>query len=152
MSNTIKQRYIADCGATCLAFAADYYGLKIPIAHIRQFAHANKKGDSITEIIATAKQIGFAVKGVRGDIDALPKVSLPAIAHIVTPEKKHCCVTIISLEKGSIVYMDPVDGKSHRLSLNDFDKLWTGVLILLMPSKSSRGELLRFQFTNTMFF
>jgi len=32
--------------------------------------------------------------------------------------------------------MDPTDGKIHKKSLTDFEKEWTGILVLLLPNES----------------
>jgi len=43
----IRQHYITDCGATCLASISAHHNLQIPIARIRQYAGTDKKGITI---------------------------------------------------------------------------------------------------------
>ena len=43
----IKQLDITDCGAACLSSVCAYYGLKYPIARIRQYAFTSQKGTNI---------------------------------------------------------------------------------------------------------
>ena len=40
----IKQQDITDCGAASLASICAYYGLRFPVARIRQYAYTDKKG------------------------------------------------------------------------------------------------------------
>jgi len=79
----IKQRDITDCGAACLASVAGHYRLKIPVSRIRQIAGTDKRGTNALGMVTAAEQLGFDAKGVKGGIDALPKIPLPAIAHVV---------------------------------------------------------------------
>lgn len=129
----IKQRDITDCGAACLAAISQYYDLKIPISKIRQIAGTDTKGTNALGMIQAAEELGFSAKGVRGKIDSLSKIPMPAIAHIIINSTLHHYVVIYSVKKNNIRYMDPADGKIHKLNINEFQKLWTGVLILLVP-------------------
>ena len=78
----IKQRDITDCGAACLASVAGYYRLKLPVSRIRQIAGTDTRGTNALGMVQAAEQLGFDAKGVKGGIDALPKIPLPAVAHI----------------------------------------------------------------------
>lgn len=136
MKIKIKQRDITDCGAACLASISEYYKLKIPVAKIRQIAGTDNKGTNALGMIKAAEQLGFTAKGVKGKIDALPKIPLPAIAHVVVKEVLQHYIVIYSVKKEIVEYMDPADGRLHKISIPDFEKMWTGVLILLVPSNS----------------
>ena len=61
----IKQQDITDCGAASLASVCAYYGLKFPIARIRQYAFTDKKGTNVLGMIEAAKKLGLEAKGVR---------------------------------------------------------------------------------------
>lgn len=52
----IKQHDIKDCGATCLASIGNHYGVGIPIARIRQFAHTDNRGTNVLGIIQGAEK------------------------------------------------------------------------------------------------
>lgn len=136
MGIKIKQRDITDCGAACLASISEHYKLKMPVARIRQIAGTDTKGTNALGMIKGAEKLGFTAKGVKGKTDALPKIPLPAIAHIVVKEALHHYVVIYSVAKDIVEYMDPADGKMHRISIVEFEKTWTGVLILLVPSEN----------------
>ncbi|MCL2728174.1 MAG: cysteine peptidase family C39 domain-containing protein, partial [Bacteroidales bacterium] len=61
----IKQHDITDCGAACLASIAAWYGLKLPIARIRQIASTDKKGTNLLGLVEAAGQLGFSAKAVK---------------------------------------------------------------------------------------
>lgn len=134
-STLIKQRDITDCGAACLASAAAHYRLHLPIAQIRQMAGTDKKGTNALGMVEAAEKMGFSAKGVKGGMDALPKVPLPAIAHVVVKEVLHHYVVIYRVSEKEVKVMDPAFGKIESHSLADFEKIWSGVLILLMPNE-----------------
>lgn len=130
----IKQHDIKDCGATCLASIGNHFKVNLPIARIRQYANTDKRGTNVLGIIEAAEKMGFAAKGVKGGMDSLDKIPLPAIAHIITKEQLHHYVVIYKVEKLKITVMDPGLGKMESYTLEDFQKIWSGVLILFAPN------------------
>ena len=134
MSKNIKQRDITDCGAACLASVAAHYQLKMPIARIRQYASTDKKGTNVLGMIEAAQKLGFEAKGVKGSLDSLTKIPLPAIAHVIVKQQLHHYVVINKADQKEVQIMDPADGKTYRKTNEDFIKEWTGVLILLLPT------------------
>ncbi len=133
MKTNIKQRDITDCGAACLASIAAYYHLGIPVARIRQLAGTDQKGTNAWGLVKAAEKLGFTAKGVRGSIDVLPGIHCPAIAHVLLQKKLLHFVVIYKLKKAGIEYMDPGDGALHKATLQEFNEIWTGVLILMAP-------------------
>ncbi len=131
----IKQHDITDCGAACLASVSAWYGLKLPIARIRQFAFTDTKGTNALGMVEAAQQLGFEAKGVRGALDCLTDIPKPAIAHVVIDEKLHHYVVIYKVTRHYIQIMDPADGQIHNKTPEEFQKIWTGVLILMFPSE-----------------
>lgn len=132
----IKQRDITDCGAACIASVAAYYKLKIPVSRIRHYAGTDKKGTNVLGLIEAAELLGFQTKGVKGTIESLSKVPLPSIAHVLVDEKLAHYVVIYKVVKNFIYIMDPANGSVHKLKVDEFKKIWTGVLVLLLPSES----------------
>ena len=126
----IKQHDIKDCGAACLASIGNHFKVNLPIAKIRQFANTDKRGTNVLGIIEAAEKMGFTAKGVKGGFDALSQIPLPAIAHVIVKEQLHHYVVIYKVTKTEIQVMDPGYGKMVTYSYEDFQKIWTGVLIL----------------------
>ncbi len=126
----IKQHDIKDCGAACLASIGNHFGINLPIARIRQFANTDKRGTNVLGIIEAAEKMGFTAKGVKGGLDAIPKIPLPAIAHVVIGKQLQHFMVIYKVTKKSIQVMDPGKGKLITYNYEDFKKIWSGVLIL----------------------
>lgn len=129
----IQQRDITDCGAACLASIAAYYRLFISVSNIRLHAGTDRLGTNLLGLIEAANALGFRAKGARGDIASLSTIPLPCIAHIILPNKLHHYVVIYTIQKKAIKYMDPSDGKMHKSSIDNFIKIWSGAILLMIP-------------------
>jgi ABC-type bacteriocin transporter len=134
MTIKIKQHDITDCGAACLTSVSAHYNLKIPIARIRQWAGTDKKGTNAWGLVKAAEKLGFSAKGVKGGIEAMNEVPLPAIAHVIVKKVLQHYVVIYKFTKNYVEIMDPGDGQIHRKTHAEFAEEWTGVLILLSPN------------------
>jgi ABC-type bacteriocin transporter len=130
----IKQHDIKDCGAACLASIGNHFKVNLPIARIRQYANTDKRGTNVLGIIEAAEKMGFTAKGVKGGLDSLDKIPLPAIAHIIVKEQLQHYVVIYKVEKSTITVMDPGFGKMGTYTFEEFQKIWTSVLILFAPN------------------
>lgn len=86
-------------------------------------------------MIQGLNELGFNAKGVKGDLEAISQIPLPAIAHIIVNGTMHHYVVVYKVHKGKISVMDPGPGKMVHYTLEEFSKIWTGVLILLEPNE-----------------
>ncbi|MBC7423456.1 MAG: peptidase domain-containing ABC transporter [Ferruginibacter sp.] len=137
----VKQRDMTDCGAACLASVLAFYQLKIPVSRIRQYAGTDKKGTNVLGLIEAAELLGFQAKGVKGTFESLSKIPKPTIAHVIIDEKLAHYVVIYKVSKNHIVIMDPADGRLHKKTNEEFKKIWTGVLVLLLPAETfTKGD------------
>lgn len=131
----VKQRDITDCGAACLASVSAFYKLKLPVSRIRQYAGTDKRGTNVTGLIEAAELLGFQAKGVKGTFESLSKIPKPTIAHVIIDEKLHHYVVIYKVGKKNITILDPADGRLHKKTNAEFKKIWSGVLVLLLPNE-----------------
>lgn len=131
----IRQRDISDCGATCLASISAFYQLQLPVIRIRQYAGTDKRGTNILGLIEAAEKLGFQAKGVKGTLESLSKIPLPAIAHLIFKNGFQHFVVIYKVSAKYIVYMDPVDGTSHKEKIVEFKEKWSGVIVLILPDE-----------------
>lgn len=133
----IKQQDITDCGAACLASVCAFYGLRVPIARIRQYAFTDKKGTNVLGMIEAAGKLGLSAKGVRAELEALSVCPKPMIAHVSVQEGRlEHYIVIYRVCKSGLRYMDPADGVMHDVTMDAFKDMWTGVLILLEPAST----------------
>src|SRR3546814_20723195 len=89
-------------------------------------------------------KVGLIAKGVKGPFESLSTIPLPAIAHVNTNGHTHHYMVIYRVSKLQVHVMDPADGRIHKIPNGDFQRMWTGVLLLLSPGqlfeKGSRSE------------
>lgn len=130
----IKQRDITDCGAACLASIAAYYQLQVPIALIRQKAGTDKQGTNVLGMIEAAAFFGLEARGVKGPFEALDSVPLPIVVHVLVKQSLHHYCVVYKMDKKTVTLMDPGPGKLIKKTHADFQKMWTGVVILFSPS------------------
>ncbi|MBZ4647230.1 MAG: ATP-binding cassette, subfamily bacteriocin exporter [Petroclostridium sp.] len=130
----IKQHDITDCAAACLATISKQYGLKMPITKIREVAGTDKMGTNAYGVIKAAEKLGFTAKGVKGNQENFfSGFPLPAIAHVVVEGKLLHYVVIHNISKKEVIIADPVKG-IVRYTPEEFFKIWTGILILMVPT------------------
>jgi ATP-binding cassette subfamily B protein len=146
----IKQHDITDCGAACLATISKQYGLKMPISKIRETAGTDKQGTNAMGMIKAAEKLGFTAKAVKGDQTAFfSEFPLPAIAHVIVDGGLLHYVVIHKITQKQVIIADPGKG-IVKYTPEEFFKIWTGVLILLVPSEAfekgdkTEGTLRRF--------
>jgi len=155
----IKQHDITDCGAACLASISAHYGLRLPISKIRQMASTDRKGTNVLGLVEAADKLGFEAKAVKSKnpdgtnkLEPLHKIPTPSIAHIIKDGKLLHYVVIYSVSKDRIHIMDPGTGDLEWRKLEEFNKEWTGILVLLLPKDDfEKGDkkvsmLARFRF------
>lgn len=129
-----KQRDITDCGAASLASVAAFYGHKLPLSRIRQYASTDRSGTTVLGLVEAARKLGFIAKGVKGDFDSLYKIPKPAVAHVIVKDVLHHFVVIQAVDARWVIVMDPAYGEIRKLSHEEFKTQWTGVLVLLVPA------------------
>lgn len=75
------QRDATDCGSTCLAMVAEYYGCKQDRDYLRKLCDLGKTGVSLFGISKAAEIIGFKTVGGRLPFKILTtQIPLPCIA------------------------------------------------------------------------
>ena len=136
----VKQHDITDCGAACLATVSRQYGLKESISTIRGYCGTDKMGTNAYGMIQAANRLGFiakAVKAVEKRLDE--KIPYPAIAHVVKENLLHY-VVIHRVKKGKILVADPGEETLATYTEDKFNKIWSGVLILMVPDENMQKK------------
>jgi ABC-type bacteriocin transporter len=130
----VKQHDITDCAAACLATISKQYGLKLSISKIREAAGTDKQGTNAYGVIKAAEKLGFTAKGVKGNAENIfSAFPVPAIAHVIINGSLLHYVVIHYISKTGIIIADPGIG-IVKYTPEEFFKIWTGVLILMVPT------------------
>ena len=120
----------AECGLACMVMISRYHGHDVDLNGLRQRFSLSLAGTSLRSLMGIADQLGFSTRALRVEIDALNKVSLPAILHW---DLNHF-VVLKSIDRKVAVVHDPAIGV-RRLTWDQFSKHFTGVVL-----ESARAE------------
>ncbi|WP_426451309.1 peptidase domain-containing ABC transporter (plasmid) [Staphylococcus xylosus] len=127
----IRQYDESDCGPACLAMLAQHYKKKTLLSRIREWSKTDQEGTSLFGLIKAAEHLGIKLTGVKADkVDDIHNSELPMIAHIINDLGYMHFVIIEKKTKKKLHIIDPAKGKEVLL-LKDFEKNWTGVLLLV---------------------
>ena len=134
----ISQNDETDCGPACLAAIFGKYGLKVSIAKIRDIAGTDRQGTSAYGLVKVIEHFGFQQKVVEADKSVLTnKLPLPAIAHVIIDNSLLHYVVITKVKGDTVVVSDPAKG-IVKYKKEDFLKIWTKILILIVPTNNSQ--------------
>ncbi|WP_431214044.1 peptidase domain-containing ABC transporter [Puia sp. P3] len=134
----IRQYDAMDCGPSCLAMIADYYGKKYSLQYLRDSCHITKEGVSLLGITEAAHAIGLETTSALVTPEQLAKINQPCILHW----NQNHFVVLKHVGKGRKRWRiaDPGHG---MISLSDekFVKAWigegrsSGIVLLLEPTE-----------------
>ncbi|WP_217210724.1 peptidase domain-containing ABC transporter [Streptomyces sp. AC550_RSS872] len=124
----VRQLSEVECGLACLTMMLNYYGRGTSLSELRTRCGVGRDGLSALEIVKAARDHGMRVRTVSLPRNDLRFIALPAIVHW---EFTHFLV----VERWSRRYVDVVDPARGRCRLteDEFDAGFTGVVILLEP-------------------
>jgi ATP-binding cassette subfamily B protein RaxB len=133
----IHQSEASECGLACLAMVAGRHGLKVDMSSLRRRFSPSLKGTTLKGLMKVAGRIGFAARPLRGEIEQLEHLSLPAILHW---DLNHFVVlTKVSRGlRGRRFYIhDPALGE-RSFSFENFSRHFTGVVLELIKAEGFR--------------
>jgi ATP-binding cassette subfamily B protein len=128
----VRQHDQSDCGAAALATVALHYRRPLGLEQLRDLTGTDRIGANMLGLLQAAERLGFTAKGVKGPYDALPRVPLPAVAHVKTEDGLGHFVVLHRVRKLAVVVADPGRGV-RRLTRDEFCRRWTGYLLLMVP-------------------
>lgn len=138
----IPQGEASECALACLAMVAGFHGFKTDLIALRQRYGMSLKGANLKQVMQVAEDIGFNARPLRGEIDDLPHVSMPAILHW---NFNHFVVltSVTGGVRGKRYHIhDPAHG-AVVLSEEDVSRQWTGVALDLLKSESFQPKIER---------
>jgi ATP-binding cassette subfamily B protein len=129
----IRQQDLSDCGVASLASVAAFYGLRFPVAKLRNYSGTNSEGSTIAGLIDAAKKIGLTAKGYKGKLSSLYKIPKPAILHLKKKSGLLHFAVLYRIGKKVAHIMDPSEGRILRIKIEDLCQEWTGHIIVALP-------------------
>ncbi len=127
----IMQLEALECGAASLAMVMAYYNKWVPLEQVRQDCGVSRDGSKAKNVYIAAEHYGFDVEAFRMSPEALKKEGqFPCIIHW---NMNH--FVVCNGFKGKYAYInDPARG-TVKETWDAFDKAFTGVVIVPVPSK-----------------
>ena len=137
----IRQLDKQDCAAACLASVASHYGLNIPLTIIRQKCGTTTEGTNLKGILEAASHLSMNARAYKTSspcnaIQHLTGIPVPSILHFKREDGWLHFVVLYRVSSKNILIMDPMDGEMHKLDEAEFQKLWTGYIILITPAST----------------
>lgn len=130
----IHQSEAGECGLACLGMVAGHHGYRTDLLALRRRFSLSLKGTTLRQLMDCADMIGLISRPLRGDLDDLDQLTLPAILHW---DLDHYVVLVKrsqSLKGARYQVHDPAHGRL-TFSREDLSRHWTGVALEIF-----RGE------------
>lgn len=134
----VLQTEAAECGLACLAMVAGGYGYRTDLALLRAKYSISLKGTTLANLIKIAAQLNLNSRPLRLELEALPKLRLPAVLHW---DMSHF-VVLSEVKRGKAVILDPNAGR-RVLSFDELSKHFTGVALELTPNDQFQPKVER---------
>ncbi|MBQ3638804.1 MAG: NHLP family bacteriocin export ABC transporter peptidase/permease/ATPase subunit [Clostridia bacterium] len=121
-----------ECGAAALCMVMAYYGKWVPLEQVRLDCGVSRDGSKAKNIYLAAEHYGFQVKAFRMSPESLREDGqFPCIIHW---NMNH--FVVLDGFRGKHVYLnDPARG-TVKVSFEEFDRSFTGVVIIPTPSEN----------------
>ena len=132
----ILQLEALECGAACLSMILAYYGKWIPLEQARVDCGVSRDGSNAMNILLAARNYGMEAQGYRFEPEELQKEG--EFPCIIFWEFNHF-VVLDGFKKGNAIINDPARGRVE-ISMESFDKSFTGVCIMMEPSETFEPE------------
>ena len=127
----IMQMEALECGAASLAMILAYYGKWIPLEQVRADCGVSRDGSNAKNLLLAARSYGLTAKGFRFEPDALRRSGMfPCIIHW----NFNHFVVLNGFKGNKACLNDPARG-NYTVSMETFDKSFTGVCLLFEPGE-----------------
>ena len=128
----VMQLEALECGAASLAMVMAYYGKWVPLEQVRIDCGVSRDGSKASNIWTAAERYGFDVEAYKTSPENLRNdVTFPCIIHW---NMEH--FVVLDGFRGEYAYLnDPARGRV-RVTWEEFDESFTGVVLVPTPSKS----------------
>ena len=132
----IMQLEALECGAASLAMILAYYGKWVPLEQVRVDCGVSRDGSSAKNMFVAAQNYGFDVEAFSASPESLrDEGKFPCIIHW---NMNH--FVVLNGFKGKYAYInDPARG-TVKVTWEEFDKSFTGVMILPVPSADFKPD------------
>lgn len=127
----VMQMEALECGAACLTMVLAYYGKWMPLEQVRADCGVSRDGSKAGNILKAARSYGLEAKGYKAGLEAVKELDhFPCIIHW---NLNH--FVVLCGFRGKYAYInDPARG-SVRVTMEEFDKAYTGIVLGFAPTE-----------------
>ena len=129
----ILQSEAPECGIACLAMVASFHGHLTDLSAMRMRLSPSLKGVTLKHLSQAAESMGLVARGVQAPLEALGKLTLPAVLHW---DMNHF-VVLTKISGKYLTVHDPARGM-RRLILPEVSKHYTGIAMEFTLNASFR--------------
>ena len=122
-----------ECGIAALAMVLGFYKTHVSFDELREICGPGRDGCKASTLIKAAEEFGYAAECYSIEIDDIRRLTQPVIAYW----KFNHYVVIKRVSNNKFYINDPAHG-SLVLNFDEFDKSFTGIIILISPTEKSR--------------
>ena len=127
----ILQSEAPECGIACLAMVASFHGYLTDLSAMRVRLSPSLKGVTLKNLAQIAEGMGLTARGVQAPLEALGKLTLPAVLHW---DMNHF-VVLVAVKGRRITVHDPARGR-RTMPLEEASRHYTGVAMEFSPTSS----------------
>lgn len=130
----VMQMEALECGAACLTMVLAYYGKWLPPEQVRADCGVSRDGSNAGNIMKAARRYKLTARGYKASVEAVRKSGeFPCIIHW---NFNH--FVVLCGFRGKYAWLnDPARG-SVRVTMEEFDKAYTGICLTFAPSEDFR--------------
>lgn len=125
----ILQLSSTECGIASLAMICAYYGYHIELDELRNRCGVSRDGVRASVLMQTAESLGLQAAAYRVELDAVATLKIPVIAYW----RFNHFIVIKQVRRNKVYINDPASGAAV-VSLDEFDKCFTGIILVMKPS------------------
>ena len=128
----VMQLEALECGAASLTMILAYYGKWIPLEQVRADCGVSRDGSNAKNMLRAARSYGLVAQGYRYETKELQKNGkFPCIVHW----NFNHFVVLNGFKGNKAILNDPARG-TYSISIESFDKSFTGICLMFEPSES----------------
>lgn len=137
-----KQQNEKDCGVACISMVLNFYKTEVPTEVLRNLSGTDNQGTSVYGLKKCFEKFNFDCQATRADSSVWEKkeLVLPLIAHVLINNEYFHYVVVYKVQGETLYIADPDKGLFKK-KIEDFEKQWTGVLLLMTPNKRYRPSV-----------